>query len=197
MGSEFWESCSYLATELSVGLDPLLFHNFFCEKHWFCHNLGIPKTKQKFRFVIGPSESAYLRILPNSRFNQDLEGSIFAWLFGRRDADTIQTRTNTSQSRSDHTEQGKTRPDQTRPELLDTMVDLPYTMVDLPDIMVVLPGTMVDPPFTMVDLPGTMVNLSGTMAMHGITSWYHGRTSWSHGRPFWKWLSQQLSSLAT
>ena len=43
-------------------------------------------------------------IQPNSRFNQNLEGSILAWLFVVCcwDAGTIQTRTNTSQSRSDH-----------------------------------------------------------------------------------------------
>ena len=29
MGGEFWESCFYFGTELSVGLDPLLLHDFF------------------------------------------------------------------------------------------------------------------------------------------------------------------------
>ena len=62
------------------------------------------------------------------------------------DAETIKTRTNTSQSRSDHTGQGETRPDQTRPDLLDTMVDFLDTRVDLPDTMVGLPDTMVDTP---------------------------------------------------
>ena len=85
-----------------------------------------------------------------------------------RDAETIQTRTNMSQSRSDLT--GQARPDQTRPDLLDTMVDFPATMIDLPDTMVDLPDAMVglsdttvDLPDTMVDCPVTRVDLPDTM----------------------------------
>ena len=29
MGGELWEGCSYFGTELSIGLDPLIFHYFF------------------------------------------------------------------------------------------------------------------------------------------------------------------------
>ena len=50
-------------------------------------------------FVLQSFSKERERLLPNSRFNQNLEGSIFAWLFVCcRDAETIQTRTNTSQS---------------------------------------------------------------------------------------------------
>ena len=76
----------------------------------------------------------------------------------RQDAETIQTRTNISQSRSDHIGRGNTRPDHTRPDLLDTMRNFPDTKVDLPDTLVDLPDTMVDLPDTMLDLPDTMVD---------------------------------------
>ena len=94
--------------------------------------------------------------LPNSRFNQNLEGSIFAWLFVRLVVCSLR--------RWDYPDKNKhvsvlnrpwdkARSDQTRPELLDTMVDFPDTMVDLPDTMLDLPDTMVGLPDTMVDLP--------------------------------------------
>ena len=99
-------------------------------------------------------------LLPNSRFNQNLEGTIFAWLFVEtlRLSRQEQTRLSPEQTILD-----KARPDQTRPELLDTMVDFPDTMVDLPDTMVDLPDTMVGLPDTMVDLPDTMVDLPNSM----------------------------------
>ena len=97
--------------------------------------------------------------LPNSRFNQNLEGSIFAWLFVVVVVETLRL----SRREQTRLSPDQTRPDQTRPDLPDTAVDFPDTMLGLPDTMVDLPDTMVDRPVTRVDLSDTKVDLLDTM----------------------------------
>ena len=73
-------------------------------------------------------------ILPNSRFNQNLEGSIFAWLFVVVVVvvETLRlSRQEQTRLGSDQTILDKARPDQTRPDLLDTIVHFPDTMVKM------------------------------------------------------------------
>ena len=84
--------------------------------------------------------------MPNSRFNQNLECSIFAWLFVIVVVVEmlILSRQELTRLSPDQTILDEARPDQTRPDLLDTMVDFPDTMVDLPDTTVDFPDNMVD-----------------------------------------------------
>ena len=142
----------------------------FCRKNW----LG-RMSSQLFQYIkpFLNIQLALSKLLPNSRFKQNLEGSIFAWLSLSLFVGTLRlSRQEQTCLSPDQTLLDEARPVQTRPDLLDTMVDFPATMIDLPDTMVDLPDAMVglsdttvdlpdmvDCPVTRVDLPDTMVDL--------------------------------------